>query len=65
MWLFQATTLRGWTMPSLKDAQEKSEALASSGFTVVSTPKIRPASRSKLQADKPARVSLPDASDRP
>ncbi len=49
LWLFQATSVRGWTMPSLQDVQAKSEALALSGFTVVSSPKIRASSRSKLQ----------------
>ncbi|KAK9908258.1 hypothetical protein WJX75_004935 [Coccomyxa subellipsoidea] len=53
---YKATSLRGWTMPSLQDAQAKSQALASSGFTIVSSPKISASSRSKLHADKPMRA---------
>lgn len=47
--MVQDTSVRGWTMPSLEDVQAKSRALASSGFTVVNSPEIRPSLKSELE----------------
>ncbi|BDA44815.1 hypothetical protein COCOBI_06-2930 [Coccomyxa sp. Obi] len=64
---YKASSVRGWTMPSLKDVQAKSEALALSGFTVVSSPKIRASSRSKLQVENKRKAggNVPDGAAAP
>ncbi|CAL8469445.1 g8986 [Coccomyxa elongata] len=64
---YKATSVRGWTMPSLQDVQAKSEALALSGFTVVSSPRFRASSRSKLQVEnkRKAGVNVPDEAAAP
>ncbi len=49
-------------MPSQADVQAKSKALASSGFTVVHSPKIRPSLKTELEKQASAAFTRDQAS---